>query len=130
MSVSSVSIVVVSHSPLVAQGAADIVHGMVGEQIAVAHCGGNGEGDLGTNVEQISEAIRSVYTPRGVVVLVDLGAAETNSELAIEQLPEPMRDHVVLADAPIVEGAIMAAIEAASGASLDEVRASAEAYRS
>ncbi len=39
-----VAIVIVSHSPKVAEGAADMVREMVGQEIKVAHCGGNPDG--------------------------------------------------------------------------------------
>ena len=121
-----VAIVIVSHSPRVAEGAADMVHQMVGDEVRVAFCGGDPEGGLGTDVTAIRGAIESVYTPAGVAVLVDLGGAETNSEMAIELLPEAWRERVVICNAPIVEGAVMAATEAAGGSALAEVRAVAE----
>src|SRR2546421_13120077 len=83
-----VSIVIVSHSPDVARGAAAMVRQMVGREVRVAHCGGNPEGGLGTNVAAIKHCIEQVYGPKGVAVLVDLGGAETNSEMAIEMLPK------------------------------------------
>ncbi len=122
----NVSLVIVSHSPDVARGAADMVRQMVGDEVKVAYCGGNPDGGLGTDVQKILQAIDEAWSPRGVAILVDLGGAETNSEMAIELLPEERRQHVVLCNSPIVEGAIMAATEASGGASLAEVRATAE----
>jgi phosphoenolpyruvate---glycerone phosphotransferase subunit DhaM len=122
----NVSLVIVSHSPDVARGTADMVRQMVGEEVKVAHCGGNPDGALGTDVQRILQAIEQAWSPRGVAILVDLGGAETNSEMAIELLPEDRRSKVVLCNAPIVEGAIMAATEASGGSSLAEVRATAE----
>ncbi|MCC2664019.1 MAG: dhaM [Geminicoccaceae bacterium] len=121
-----VAVVIVSHSPLVAEGAADMVREMVGEEVRVAFCGGNPEGGLGTNVAAIKAAIERVYTPAGVALLVDLGGAETNSEMAIELLPEAWQERVVICNAPIVEGAVMAATEAAGGSALAMVQATAE----
>jgi dihydroxyacetone kinase phosphotransfer subunit len=121
-----VAIVIVSHSPRVAEGVADMVREMVGEEVRVAFCGGNPEGGLGTNVAAIKAAIERVYTPAGVALLVDLGGAETNSAMAIELLPEAWQERVVICNAPIVEGAVMAATEAAGGSPLAEVRATAE----
>jgi PTS hybrid protein len=122
----NVSLVIVSHSPDIARGTAEMVRQMVGDEVKVAHCGGNPEGGLGTDVQRILEAIEQAWSPRGVAILVDLGGAETNSEMAIEMLPEDRRARVVLCNAPIVEGSIMAATEASGGASLAEVRATAE----
>jgi len=121
-----VAIVLVSHSALVAEGAAEMVREMVGDEVRVAFCGGNPEGGLGTNVAAIKAAIERVYTPAGVALLVDLGGAETNSEMAIELLPEDWRERVVICNAPIVEGAVMAATEAAGGSALAVVQATAE----
>ena len=59
-------------------------------------------------------------------ILVDLGGAETNSEMAVELLSPEQQAKIVICDAPIVEGAVMAATEASGGATLDEVRAVAE----
>ena len=122
----NVGIVIVSHSRLVAEGTAEMVREMVGEEIAVAACGGNPDGGLGTDVAAIQAAIDKVYGPAGVAILVDLGGAETNSEMAVEFLDEERRGRVVVLNAPIVEGAVMAATEAAGGGSLEEVRATAE----
>jgi PTS hybrid protein len=121
-----VSIVIVSHSPDVARGAAAMVRQMVGREVRVAHCGGNPDGGLGTNVAAIKACIEQVYTARGVAVLVDLGGAQTNSEMAIEMLPADWQANVAICAAPVVEGAVLAATEAAAGSALDKVRATAE----
>ena len=122
----NVGIVIVSHSPLVAEGAADMVRQMVGDEVPLAWCGGNPEGGLGTSVEAILSAIDRAWSDRGVAILVDLGGAETNSEMAIEMLDGDRAHKVVVCNAPVVEGAVMAATEASGGASLAEVRATAE----
>jgi len=121
-----VGIVIVSHSLDIARGAADMVRQMVGEEVPLAWCGGNADGGLGTDVAAIKAAIEKVYGPPGVAILVDLGGAETNSEMAIELLDESWRDRVLICNAPIVEGAVMAAVEAAGGAALEDVRSTAE----
>ncbi len=103
-----------------------MVHQMVGDEVPVAWCGGNSDGGLGTDVAAIKQAIETVYSDAGVAILVDLGGAETNSEMAIEMLPEPWRERVVICNAPIVEGAVMAATEAWGNATLEDVKATAE----
>ena len=122
----NVGIVIVSHSPEVARGAADMVRQMVGDDVPLAWCGGAPGGGLGTNVEEILAAINRAWSDAGVAVLVDLGGAETNSEMAIEMLPDRRQTRVVVCNAPIVEGAVMAATEASAGSSLEEVRRTAE----
>ena len=122
----NVGIVIVSHSPKVAEGAADMVRQMVGDSVPLAWTGGNAEGGLGTDVALIIEAIGRAWSDAGVAVLVDLGGAETNSEMAIGMLELGRRDRVVICAAPVVEGAVMAATEASGGATLDAVRRTAE----
>jgi phosphoenolpyruvate---glycerone phosphotransferase subunit DhaM len=122
----TVGIVIVSHSRDIAKGTADMVRQMVGNEVRVAFCGGNADGGLGTDVPRIVDAIETVWSPKGVAVLVDLGGAETNSEMAVEMLPVERRGRVVVCNAPIVEGAVMAAAEAAGGSPLDKVQAAAE----
>lgn len=121
-----VGLVIVSHSNLIAKGTADMVRQMVGDEIDLAACGGDPDGGLGTNVADIQAAIDTVFGARGVAILVDLGGAETNSEMAVEMLPEDKQRQIVICNAPIVEGAVMAATEAAGGGTLEEVRAAAE----
>ena len=122
----NVGIVIVSHSPKVAEGAADMVRQMVGDSVPLAWTGGNPEGGLGTDVGAIIAAIDRAWSEAGVVILVDLGGAETNSEMAIEMLDVARRDRVLVCEAPVVEGAVMAATEASGGAALAAVRRTAE----
>jgi len=129
MNAGNVGIVIVSHSPDVARGAADMVRQMVGDVVPLAWCGGAPGGGLGTNVEAIVAAIDRAWSEAGVAILVDLGGAETNSEMAVELLSEDRRDRVVICDAPVVEGAVMAGTEASAGSTLDQVRRTAEELR-
>ncbi|MEZ5589763.1 MAG: dihydroxyacetone kinase phosphoryl donor subunit DhaM [Gammaproteobacteria bacterium] len=122
----TVGVVIVSHSALVAQGAADMVRQMVGDSVPLAYCGGNPEGGLGTDVAAIKTCIERVWSAAGVVVLVDLGGAEMNAEMALELLPESHRAGVLICNAPVVEGAVMAATEASTGNSLNSVKEAAE----
>ena len=122
----NVGIVIVSHSPKVAEGAADMVRQMVGGEVPLAWTGGNPAGGLGTSFDAITEAINRAWSEAGVAILVDLGGAETNSEMAVEMLSEDKRNRVVICNAPIVEGAVIAATEASGGASLSMVKRTAE----
>lgn len=122
----NVGVVIVSHSPHVARGTEDMVRQMVGDSVPLASCGGNLDGGLGTDVAAISAAIGAVWSERGVAVLVDLGGAEMNAEMAIEMLEESRRERVTICNAAIVEGAVMAATEASIGSELADVCVAAE----
>src|SRR2546421_7076438 len=111
----NVGIVIVSHSADVARGTALMVEQMVGQEVPLGWCGGDPGGGLGTSVEAIMAAIERAWSERGVAILVDLGGAETNSEMAIEMLPESRRARVVVCNAPVVEGAVLAGTGTAFG---------------
>ena len=49
-----------------------------------------------------------------------------NAEMAISMCPEEQQERIVVCDAPIVEGALLAASEASLGSDLNTVRAAAE----
>jgi len=122
----NVGIVIVSHSEKVASGTADMVRQMVGDEVPLAFSGGDPSGNLGSDVNKILAAINAAWSEKGVAILVDLGGAETHSEMAIEMLPPEKQAKVLICNAPVVEGAIMAATEAASGGTLQAVRSTAE----
>ena len=123
---SNVGIVIVSHSPDVAKGAADMVRQMVGDGVPLAWCGGDPGGGIGTSVENIMAAIDRAWSDKGVAILFDLGGAETNSQMAVEMLPLEKQAKIVLCNAPVVEGAVIAATEAWGGSSLEQVKKTAE----
>jgi dihydroxyacetone kinase phosphotransfer subunit len=122
----TVAVVIVSHSPKVAEGTADMVRQMVGTDVPCAFTGGDPAGGLGTDPVRIRAAIEKVWSEAGVAVLVDLGGAEMNAEMAIEMLADGRGDRVRICNAPVVEGAVIAATEASSGAPLEAVCAAAE----
>lgn len=123
-----VGIVVVSHSPKVAEGALDMIRGMVGDEVPCAGVGGAPGGGLGSDPVRVREAIEQVWGEAGVAVLVDLGGAEMNAEMAVEMLDPARADRVRICEAPVVEGAVLAATEASGGSALAAVCAAAEAY--
>ncbi|GAA4194122.1 dihydroxyacetone kinase phosphoryl donor subunit DhaM [Gryllotalpicola kribbensis] len=120
-----VGLVLVSHSSFVARGAADMAAQVAGE-VRVLPVGGAAGGGLGTDFDSVLVALRAADAGAGVLVLADLGSAVMTAETAIEQLPEDDAARVAVADAPIVEGAVAAAVAAQTGADLGAVRTAAE----
>ncbi len=124
-----VGIVIVSHSARLADGVAELAHGMAGPDAPILAVGGMDLPDrpLGTDAVLIESAIRQVYSPDGVLVLMDLGSAIMSAELARENLPPEWRSQVWLCEAPLVEGAVAAATQARLGSPLAQVAAEARA---
>jgi phosphocarrier protein FPr len=80
---------------------------------------------LGTDAIQVYEAIVSIFSEDGVLVLMDLGSAVLSAETALEFLSPEQRQKVHLCAAPLVEGAIAATVAAANGQSIQQVIAEA-----
>jgi len=120
-----VGIVVVSHSDALADGVVLLAREMASQELALEAAGGMAEpGVLGTDAERVRAAIERAMSPDGVLVLMDLGSALISAEFAVDLL-QGASGPVLLSDAPLVEGAVAAAVAASSGAGLDEVAAEA-----
>ena len=120
-----IGLVVVSHSQKAAEGICELAAQMGGDA-PLEPAGGDGDG-IGTDAERIGEAIAAADDGEGVVVLVDLGSAVMNAELAIEMTEA----NATVADAPILEGTINAAVEATNEqATVGSVLEKAEEARS
>jgi dihydroxyacetone kinase phosphotransfer subunit len=123
-----VGLLVVSHSARAAEGIRDIALEMGGEDAHIVAVGGDVDGGIGSSVTAIRDALEDLLAETdGVVVLADLGSAVMNAEHAIEELGAG--ENVVIADAPLLEGTLNAAVAAASSrATVESVRqAAAEA---
>ncbi len=119
----SVGLVVVSHSAQLAAGVVELAAQMAPD-VALIPAGGMDDGGLGTSLEKVMSALGLADTGSGAVVLTDLGSAVMTAESALEFLGNP--ENVRLADAPLVEGTVAAAVAAQSGACLDVVCKAAE----
>ncbi|MEJ2747250.1 MAG: dihydroxyacetone kinase phosphoryl donor subunit DhaM, partial [Anaerolineae bacterium] len=118
-----VNIVIVSHSARLAEGVCELADQMVQGQVALAAAGGieDPEQTIGTDPMKVLAAIESVYSDDGVLVLMDLGSALLSAETALDFLEPERKANVRLCAAPLVEGAIAAAVQAMVGGSLDQI---------
>ena len=122
-----VGIVLVSHSARLVAGVRELVEQAVQGAVPLAVAGGIDDPDnpIGTDAMKVLEAIQSVYSDDGVVVLMDLGSALLSAEMAVEFLPQEQQPHIHLCSAPFVEGAYAAVVQASTGASAQSVVAEA-----
>jgi phosphocarrier protein FPr len=118
-----IGLVIVSHSAKLAEGVCDLARQVAQGKVRIAAAGGaaDPENPIGTDAFQVLQAIDSVYSEDGVLVLMDLGSAVLSAGTALELLGEGRQSRVQLCAAPLVEGAVAAASLAAAGASLAEV---------
>ena len=122
-----VGIVIVSHSFRIAEGVAELAREMGGPEVKLETAGGLDvpEHPIGTDAVMVMEAIERAWSPDGVLVLMDLGSAVLSAEMALDLLPEQRRARILLCEAPLVEGAVAAAVTAKMGRPLAAVAAEA-----
>ena len=120
-----VGLVIVTHSAALAHGVAETCR-MMAKDAHIATAGGMENGGFGTSYARIAAAIESVRSADGVVVLADGGSSVLTAETIIEEMRS---SSVRMADCPVVEGSLVAAIAAVCGADLDEVVRRAEETR-
>ncbi|EFO5398523.1 phosphoenolpyruvate--protein phosphotransferase [Escherichia coli] len=118
-----VAIVIVSHSLRLAQGIEELALQMSGGDVPLAIAAGidDPQNPIGTDAIAIMSAIESVWSPDGVLVLMDMGSALLSTEMALELLSEEQRSAIYLLAAPVVEGAMSAVTSAAAGLSVTEI---------
>lgn len=117
----TVGLVIVSHSTRLAEGVVELAGQMAQGKVAIAAAGGTTDGMLGTSVERITAALHEVGGPDGVLVLLDMGSAIMATEMAVEAFTQKNHYPVLISPAPLVEGAVIAAVESSIGNSLQEV---------
>lgn len=122
-------LVLVSHSSTLAEGLRAMVGQVAGPDVPLATAGGTEDGRLGTSAPLIAAAIRSTLAAGAteVLILLDLGSAALSLELALEEFGADERGRLRVSEAPLVEGAVLAAVQASVGASLTEVADAAAA---
>jgi phosphoenolpyruvate-protein phosphotransferase/dihydroxyacetone kinase phosphotransfer subunit len=122
----TVGLVIVAHSAQLAAGVVELAGQMTQGKTPIVAAGGALDDVLGTSADKILAAIQSVDGPDGVLVMLDLGSAILSAEMALEMLSDEQRQRVRLTYAPLVEGAVAAALEASLGRTLAQVQRVAE----
>jgi dihydroxyacetone kinase phosphotransfer subunit len=128
---SVIGLVLVAHSADVIRGVMAMV-AQAAPGVPVGGAGGLSGGRLGTNGLEVADALRRVLAAtdrEGVLVLLDLGSASMAVDLALDELGPEDRTLVRLTEAPLVEGAVLAAVASAGGAGMNAVAAAAERAR-
>ncbi|WP_243399217.1 dihydroxyacetone kinase phosphoryl donor subunit DhaM [Cryobacterium zongtaii] len=120
-----VGVVFVSHSVEIASGLVTLARQMA-PHVALVAAGGMDDGGIGTSFDKIAAGIEEADHGGGVVLLCDLGSAILTAETAVDFLDDDVRARVRIADAPLVEGGVSAAVAAEIGGDLAAVLAAAE----
>ena len=124
-----VGLVLVSHSAAIAEGLAELVGQVVGPDVEIVAAGGGPDGSLGTDGGNVLDALRHAAAGGGAVVLVDIGSSVLTVRAALEELSAAERKRILVADAPLVEGAVAAGVALSTGCSHVEAARAAEEAR-
>jgi len=122
-----VSLLLLSHSPKIVEGAKDLALQMGGEANILV-VGGTNAGTLGADYDRTFAAMKEAAEQGDVVVLADLGSARMTGQMAQEGLDDALQGRVFLCDAALVEGALIAAIAISAGQSAEEVLGQLQEY--
>jgi phosphoenolpyruvate---glycerone phosphotransferase subunit DhaM len=124
-----VGLVLVSHSEAIADGLAELIAEVAGPEVPIVTAGGGPAGSLGTDGAKVQDALRTAASGGGAVVLMDLGSSVLSVRAALAELEPQERELLRVADAPLVEGALAAAVTASTGADITTVADAAEGAR-
>lgn len=114
-----INILLASHSKKVAEGLREILVQMAPD-VNIQVSGGDNEGNIGSNFEEINEIISKYATDDGLVIFFDLGSSMLNCQMAIDMLDEEKKSKVYLSGTPIVETSVQVAVSASAGQTLEE----------
>lgn len=111
-----IGILVVSHNRKIAEGVCELASEMTQGKVLLVPVGGTPTGESGTDAVAIAEALRALLNQVDEVLVVgDLGSAFLSVRTALELLPPAQAQRVLVSHAPLVEGTVIAAVEAAVG---------------
>lgn len=115
------SIVLVSHSEKITDGAKELIEEMTGTAVRIYSAGGTEDGRLGTSVNKILKSLESSRDCKRILLFADIGSAVMNIEAALELVDEEIKEKCVFVDGPIVEGAFAAAVQSMVSDNLDDI---------
>ncbi|WP_163538000.1 dihydroxyacetone kinase phosphoryl donor subunit DhaM [Gracilibacillus sp. YIM 98692] len=121
-----VGIVIVSHSVKIAEGVYDLI-AQVMENVPVATAGGTDDGEIGTSMEKIQQAMKAADQGAGVLFFYDLGSAKMRTEMVLEV--NDIENAYIAERVPLVEGTYLAAVESNMGKSIEQIKEAIMKYQ-
>lgn len=119
---SSLGIVVVSHSENIAKGIVQLIR-EVAKDVAITYAGGN-NGEIGTSFDAVLNAVEQNAGEK-LLTFFDLGSARMNLDMVKDFVTKEMTIYTV----PVVEGAYTAAALIQAGAPLEAIEAQLESMK-
>lgn len=115
-----VTIIVVSHSWKLANETIKFCNEMKRDNFEIINASGLDENTYGSNPIKIKELIESNFNENGVLIICDIGSSVLNAKTAIDLLDGHYdKSKICIADAPLVEGTLVAITSNSKDATLD-----------
>lgn len=122
-----INILIASHSKDLAKGLTDII-GQMTTDLRIEYSGGDDEGNLGSNFEEIFAKMNELG-PKGLVVFFDMGSSMMNVETAYSMLDEDLQEKILIAGSPLVESALEISLSINEETSLEDIREKISSYK-
>ena len=122
-----INVLIASHSKDLAKGLTDII-GQMTTDLRIEYSGGDDEGNLGSNFEEIFAKMNEL-APEGLVVFFDMGSSMMNVETAYSMLDEDLQEKILIAGSPLVESALEISLSINEETSLEEIRKKISSYK-
>ncbi len=122
MSVSTVGVAVVAHSPALVVAAVELSRAMsTGADVPIETATVLADDSLDDDAAAVAAAVRAADRGAGVLVVTDMGSAVEAAEKALLIIDAELRQRVRVSPGPLVEGLVAAVAAASSGSTLAEV---------
>ncbi len=122
-----INVLIASHSEDLAKGLSDIIKQMA-QGVRIEYSGGDDEGNLGSNFEEIFAKMNELASD-GLVVFFDMGSSMMNVETAYSMLDEGLQEKTIIAGSPLVESALEISLAIDEETSLDDIREMINSYK-
>lgn len=122
-----INVLIASHSKDLAKGLTDIIEQMA-QGVRIEYSGGDDEGNLGSNFEEIFAKMNELASD-GLVVFFDMGSSMMNVETAYSMLDEGLQEKTIIAGSPLVESTLEMSLAIDEETSLDDIKEMISSYK-
>ncbi|EPZ42944.1 dihydroxyacetone kinase phosphoryl donor subunit DhaM [Alicyclobacillus acidoterrestris] len=116
----NISLLIVSHSRDLGAGLVTLLGQLAGPEVDLRHAAGLGD-NIGTDATFIMKQLTHCPRDNEILIFFDLGSALMNTQMALELIDEDVQSRTHIVDAPLVEGAIAAAVSARAGMPVEQI---------
>ncbi len=108
-----ITIILVSHSRKISDGIVDMITEMVpSDNVTVLSAGGTEDGGIGTDPMRIQSLIETHQESERIYLFGDIGSSIMSIEMVLDLIDSDFKEKCLYIDAPLVEGAFVAAVQA------------------